>query len=51
MVIHVSLFYPLFFSSPVLEPDFDLVFRQTEQLRQFVAPGAGDILSAAVLDL
>lgn len=51
MVIHVSLFYPLFFSSPVLEPDFDLVFRQTEQLRQFVAPGAGNILRAAVLNL
>ena len=51
MMISVSLLNPLVLGSPVLEPDLDLSLGELQPLGQLAAPGAADVLRAAVLHL
>ena len=48
-MINLSLLNPLILGTSVLEPDFDLSFRQIQSLSQLKSSRSGDVLVSLVL--
>ena len=51
MLIHLRFFDAFVFRSPILEPDFDLRFREAEHFGQFEPSRTSDVLGAVVFQL